>query len=72
MKDRSKKPDIEAAALMIARCPQIDNYTLWRITKNVGYDRYRAMRASGAIPIELVRLHLTLSRAQELRCRKSA
>jgi hypothetical protein len=72
MKDRSKDSGIEATALMMARCPQIDSYTLWRASKNVGYDYYRAMRAGGAMPIELARLHLTLSRAQELRRRKSA
>lgn len=64
MKDKSS---IEAAALTIAGNPQIDDYTLWRMSKDVGYEFYRAVRADGALPIELARLYLTLGQARDLR-----
>ncbi|KQU87462.1 hypothetical protein ASD99_02510 [Mesorhizobium sp. Root695] len=67
MKDRSTGSSIEAAALTITSSSQIDNYTLWRMSKDVGYEYYRAIRAGGVLPIELARLHLMLNQAQDLR-----
>lgn len=54
-------------AQSIAYDQNIDGYSIWRMSRDIGNDLFSAKKKLGVIPIELARLHLILSTALKLR-----
>lgn len=59
-------------ASVIASSPQIGDYEIWRLLRNVENEYYKYNRMEGALPFELARLRLVLSNAHRLRARSSS
>lgn len=64
----SKK--IDEISVAIANGKILDDYSLWRITKDLDSELYKLNRAHEPLPFEIVRLRAILRRARALRKKK--
>jgi hypothetical protein len=65
--DEHRKIGIKSLSQAIAQCSDIDDYILWRTSKDVGYEYYRYLRAGPVIPVQVARTHFILEQAKALR-----
>lgn len=51
----------------IARSEWVDDYLLWRMSKNMTYQIHEMIRNRKPVPIEIIRLRAAAFRARDLR-----